>query len=65
MRLPFAFAAASPERTLSRISSRSNSAMLAKMPKTSRPLGVLVSTPSWIEMKSIPSERNSSSALTS
>src|ERR1039458_2149027 len=36
MRLPLALAAASPERTLSRISSRSNSALLAKMPKTSR-----------------------------
>src|ERR1022692_989498 len=65
MRFPFALAAAIPLRTLSRISSRSNSAILAKMPNTSRPFGVPVSTPSWIEMKSIPSERNSSRALTS
>jgi hypothetical protein len=35
-RFPLAWAAANPERTRERISSRSNSAMLAKMPKTSR-----------------------------
>ena len=46
-RLPRARAAASPERTRSRISCRSNSAMLAKIPNTSRPFGVDVSTPSW------------------
>jgi len=40
MRLPLALALAMPERTRSRISSRSNSAMLAKMPKTKRPFGV-------------------------
>ena len=45
-RLPFARAAAKPDRTLDRISSRSNSAIEAKMPNTSRPLGVEVSTPS-------------------
>jgi hypothetical protein len=39
-------AAASPERTRSLISSRSNSAMLAKMGNTRRPFGVLVSQPS-------------------
>ena len=36
------------------ISSCSNSAIEAKIPNTSRPLGVLVSTPSWRETKSIP-----------
>jgi len=36
-RLPLARAAAKPDRTRSRISSRSNSAMLAKMPNTRRP----------------------------
>ena len=46
-RLPLARAAANPERTRDRINSRSNSAIDAKMQKTSRPLGVLVSTPSW------------------
>lgn len=63
-RLPLARAAARPLRTLSQINSRSNSAMLAKIPKTRRPLGVEVSTPSWRLMNSIPSERNSSRALT-
>lgn len=54
-----------PDFTRSRISSRSNSAMLAKMPKTSLPFGVLVSTPSCSEINSIPSERNSSRAFIS
>jgi hypothetical protein len=43
MRLLLARAAAKPDRTLSRINSRSNSAMLANIPKTKRPLAVLVS----------------------
>jgi hypothetical protein len=49
-RFPFDLAAAIPDFTRSRISSRSNSAMLAKMPNTRRPFGVLVSTPSCNEM---------------
>lgn len=49
-----------PDRTRSRISSRSNSAMEPKIPNTSRPLGVDVSTPSCRLMKSIPRLRNSS-----
>jgi hypothetical protein len=48
-RAPRARAAARPDRTRPRISSRSNSARLAKMPNTRRPLGVEVSTPSWSE----------------
>jgi hypothetical protein len=44
---------------------RSNSAMLAKMPNTSRPLGVLVSTPSCIDIKWMPRASNSPRALTS
>jgi hypothetical protein len=40
--LPFAFAFLSPGRTRSRISSRSNSAMLAKIPKISRAVWELV-----------------------
>ena len=64
-RLPLVLAAARPLRTLSRVNSRSNSAMLAKMPNTRRPLGVDVSTPSWRLINSIPRARNSSSALTS
>jgi hypothetical protein len=63
-RFPRDFAKAIPDRTRSLINSRSNSAMEAKIPKTSLPFGVEVSTPSWRLMKSIPSERNSSSALT-
>jgi hypothetical protein len=63
--LPFDLAEAIPDRTRSRINSRSNSAMVAKMPKTSRPFGVLVSTPSCELMNSMPGERNSSRALTS
>src|SRR5579864_844926 len=38
-RLPLARAEAMPERTRSRINSRSNSAMLAKMPNINRPFG--------------------------
>ena len=34
--------------------SRSNSAMLAKIPKIRRPFGVDVSTPSWIETNRCP-----------
>jgi chromosome segregation ATPase len=41
-RLPLAFAAASPDRTRSRISSRSNSAIEAKIPNTSLPFGVRI-----------------------
>jgi len=44
-RFPLDLAAAKPLRTRERMSSRSNSAMLAKMPNTSRPFGVEVSTP--------------------
>jgi hypothetical protein len=62
--VPLDRAAAMPDFTRSRINSLSNSAMLAKIPNTSRPFGVLVSTPSCKLMKSIPSARNSSSALT-
>jgi hypothetical protein len=54
IRLPFARAAAIPERTRSRISSRSNSAMVAKMPKIRRPFAVDVSTPSCTLTKSMP-----------
>ena len=44
--LPLARACANPERTRSRISSRSSSAIEAKIPNISLPFGVLVSTPS-------------------
>ncbi len=45
IRFPRARAASRPERTRERISSRSNSAMEAKIPKTNLPFGVKVSTP--------------------
>ena len=64
-RLPLARAAAMPDRMRSRISSRSNSAMLAKIPKMSRPFGVDVSTPSWSESNWMPSASNSPTASTS
>ena len=44
--LPLAFAAASPHRTRSRISSLPHSAIEAKMPKTRLPFGTEVSPPS-------------------
>lgn len=47
------------------ISSRSNSAMLAKMPNTRRPFGVEVSTPSCRLTNWIPRESNSQRASTS
>lgn len=53
-RFPRLLASANPERTRSRISSRSNSAIEAKIPNTSRPLGVEVSTPSCRLTNSIP-----------
>ena len=56
-RFPLALADASPDRTRSRISSRSNSAIEAKMPKISRPFAVDVSTPSCRLMKSMPKVR--------
>ena len=62
--LPFDLAAAKPLRTRERMSSRSNSTMLAKMPNTSRPFGMEVSTPSCRLMNSTPIARNSSSAFT-
>jgi hypothetical protein len=43
---PWDFARAIPDRTLSLINSLSNSAMEAKIPNTSLPFGVEVSTPS-------------------
>jgi hypothetical protein len=46
---PLDLAAAMPDLTRSRINSLSNSAMLAKMPNMSRPLGVLVSAELEIE----------------
>lgn len=64
-RFPRDFAKTNPDLTRSRISSRSNSAIDAKMPNTSLPFGVEVSTPSCKLTKSIPSARNSSSAFTS
>ncbi len=62
--LPFALAATKPLRTRERMSSRSNSAMLAKIPNTSRPFGVEVSTPSCRLMNSMPNARNSSNPFT-
>ena len=52
--LPRARAAAIPDRTRSRISSRSNSAIVAKIPKASRPFGVDVSTPSCRDTNWMP-----------
>jgi hypothetical protein len=56
---PRDFANANPDLTRSRISSLSNSAIDAKIPKTRRPFGVDVSTPSCRLTKSIPRARNS------
>jgi len=57
-RFPCDFARTNPDLTRSRINSRSNSAMDAKIPNTSLPFGVEVSTPSCKLTKSIPRARN-------
>jgi hypothetical protein len=60
--VPLRWAWSSPATTRSRMIARSSSAMAAMMVNIALPMGVLVSRASWCETKSIPRDRNSSSA---
>ena len=59
-RVPFRRACSTPADTRSRIILRASSAMAAIIVNIALPMGVLVSSASWCETKSIPRARNSS-----